>query len=240
MAVLEKIPLENLTVVEEVVPIARRLKYPVYLVGGTVRDLYLGVESWDMDFVFEGSGLKCATKYADLKEAIVKEHPVFLTASVRVQDKRIDFASAREEKYRKPGDYPKVKASTLAQDLKRRDFTINAMALSLNEENYGELIDPLKGLEDLKAKKVRVLHDKSFLDDPSRIFRAARFSCRFGFEVEEKTLNLVKSAIEGGALETITRYRIQQELDKIYLEPDPKQCLNDLREWGGSAIMEFL
>ena len=131
----------------------------------------------------------------------------------------VDFATARKETYARGGAFPAVKPSGIKDDLFRRDFTINAMAIAINPETWGKLIDPFEGQADLSSRRIRVLHEKSFLDDPTRILRAARFKARLGFSMEAKTLKLLKSAIKIKVLDTIKPQRYLKDFNKILKEP---------------------
>jgi tRNA nucleotidyltransferase (CCA-adding enzyme) len=156
----------------------------------------------------------------------------FKTATVRLPDASlVDFATARKETYVRGGAFPAVKPSVIKDDLQRRDFTINAMAISIDPESWGKLIDPFKGKVDLSSKRIRVLHDKSFLDDPTRILRAARFKARLGFKIEAKTLKLIKAAIKIKVLDTIKPQRYLKDFNKILKEPKSLDAIKCLKSW---------
>ena len=181
----------------------------LYFVGGVVRDEVLGAQSFDTDFCYEGNAIEFAK---DLK--IIKTNPDFGTVRVLYEDKEIDIASTREETYPRPGHLPKVKniGCSLLKDLKRRDFTINAMA---KNTVTGELYDPYKGLEDIKNKQLRVLHEKSFVDDPTRIIRGLKFSVRFGFELESNTKKLQDEYLSNINYD-MSYHRIKKELMETF------------------------
>jgi len=204
-----------------------------YLVGGPVRDLVLKHPHIDLDFTVEGNAIRLADSFAQAhRGAHVVRHPAFKTAAVRLADGiLVDFATARSETYTRGGAFPKVKPSGIKDDLFRRDFTINAMAVSLDPMTWGKIVDPYDGLADLKLRRIRVLHDKSFVDDPTRILRAARFKARLGFRMEAKTLKLLKSAIAMKVLDTIKPQRYRKDFNKILKEPKSLDAVKCLRSW---------
>jgi len=204
-----------------------------YLVGGPVRDLILKHPNVDLDIAIEGNAMRLADSFADLYPgAQVTRYPAFKTATVHLPDGVIvDFATARSETYVRGGAFPAVKPSDIKHDLIRRDFTINAMAIAINPENWGKVIDPFKGRADLRLKRIRVLHDKSFLDDPTRILRAARFMARLNFRMEAKTLRLLKSAIKIKVLETIKPQRYLKDFNKVLKEPKSLVAIKYLKLW---------
>jgi tRNA nucleotidyltransferase (CCA-adding enzyme) len=199
---------------------------PAYLVGGAVRDLLLGEPHPDLDVVIEGDVAPVATALG----GEVTEHERFQTAKVRLGELTVDLARARAETYPEPGALPEVTPASLEDDLSRRDFTINAMALPLSSE--AQLIDPHGGADDLAAGRLRVLHGDSFKDDPTRALRAARYAARFGFELEPKTATLLR----GADLRTVSNDRVDAELRHLAAERDPVRALVLLREWGVLAM----
>lgn len=217
--------------------IAQQNSCTVFLVGGLIRDILLGVRNLDLDILVEGDTPR-------LVKALVKEaggsyvlHKRFGTAvvtlpwpvrfkSTRLASVKIDFATARKEIYKSPAALPEVAFSTVREDLFRRDFTINAMAASLMHKNFGQLIDFFNGQADLAGKKIRVLHDKSFLDDPTRIFRAVRFEQRFNFKIEPHTERLIKEALKNKMIEKTSKARLKDELILILKEKDPGKALS--------------
>ena len=192
-----------------------------HLVGGAVRDLLLGRERVDIDVVVEGDALALARSVDP--EATVHER--FGTATARLDGLTVDLASARSESYARPGALPDVRPGTLAQDLARRDFTINAMAVPLSG---GELADPHGGLTDLSAGLLRVLHDRSFTDDPTRGLRAARYAARLGLELEEQTEGLLR----GADLGTVSQQRVEAELRRIAEADRPQRAVELAAGWG--------
>ncbi len=196
----------------EIGEIAGSLGYKAYIVGGVVRDILLGKEVWDLDFVIEGDAIEVARKLAQRHGVDIHPFPEFGTAHLKITAVKIEFATARRETYARPGAYPRVEKASLKEDLIRRDFTINAMAISVNSEDSGTLIDYFGGVRDLKDKIVRVLHPISFIEDPVRILRALRFSGRLGFKLSRSTERLLKQAVNLGLLEEAPTGRIMNEI----------------------------
>jgi tRNA nucleotidyltransferase (CCA-adding enzyme) len=195
---------------------------PVYLVGGAVRDLLLGSERTDLDLVVEGDAAALGQRLG----GEIRAHERFATAKVNLEGLELDLATARSETYARPGALPEVGPATLAEDLARRDFTVNAMAVPLLGEP--ELIDPHGGAGDLEAGLLRVLHDRSFIDDPTRALRAARYAARYEFELEPTTAELLRAADLG----TVSGDRIEAELRKLAEEPRARQGFELLEAWG--------
>jgi tRNA nucleotidyltransferase (CCA-adding enzyme) len=190
----------------------------VHLVGGALRDLLLGREPRELDVVVEGDVKPVARRLG----ADVTVHERFGTATVQAGDCRFDLAAARAERYARPGALPDVRPATIDEDLLRRDVTVNALALDLSS---GELRALDHAREDLDAGRLRVLHDASFVDDPTRLWRIARYRARLGFELEEHTAALAAAAVAGGALRTVSGTRIGNELRLALTEPDPLAAL---------------
>jgi len=222
-----------LNLVRSIGQLAQEQGMAAYLVGGPVRDLMLGSPNIDLDITFEGNGIRLAEKFAALyRGAKVTRYLAFKTATVNLPDGiPVDFATARKETYAKSGSYPAVKPSNIQDDLFRRDFTVNAMAIAINPDTWGQVIDPFGGQVDLKSQKLRVLHEKSFLDDATRILRLARFKARLGFKVEAKTLKLLKSAVKIKVLDTIKPQRYLKDFNKILKEPNTKEAVKCLKSW---------
>lgn len=201
-----------------------------YLVGGPVRDLLLGRQSIDIDLTLEDDASTLATALARQLEGRVRSFPQFLTYKVTAENfPEIDIATARKERYRKPGSLPAVSAGKLKDDLLRRDFSINAIALDLLD---GKMHDPTNGAKDIELRQVRVLHDGSFVDDPTRIFRAVRLAARLGFSLEPHTAELMHEAIDTNALGTVSRERIWRELFLVMDEDLAPQILSEISERG--------
>jgi tRNA nucleotidyltransferase/poly(A) polymerase len=206
-----------------------------YLVGGPVRDLLLGRLAIDIDLTLEEGGSTFARSLAKAVEGRVRSFPQFLTYKVLAHGlPEFDIATARKERYRKPGALPTVTAGKLRDDLVRRDFSINAIALDLADET---LHDPTGGVADLHSRVVRVLHDGSFADDPTRIFRAVRLACRLGFSLDENTTRLMHEAIDDGALSTVSRERLWRELFLAIDEPKAPAILMELRRSGALDLL---
>ncbi|MGH9419455.1 MAG: CCA tRNA nucleotidyltransferase [Thermoanaerobaculia bacterium] len=208
---LEDLPNPQKRALELVKEVAAEKELRPFLVGGPVRDLILGRHDFiDIDLTLEEGGSTLARALAKRVDGRLRSFPQFLTYKITAEGlPEIDVATARKERYRTPGALPTVTAGRLKDDLLRRDFSINAMALDLMT---GELHDPASGARDLASLLIRVLHDESFIDDPTRIFRAVRLATRLGFSLELKTARLLESAIASGALSTIPRERIWREL----------------------------
>lgn len=210
--------------------VAGHLNQQLYLVGGVVRDLLLERKNLDLDLVAEGDAIKLAEELAKLKKGKVIAHSRFNTAKIRWDKWSVDVAAARNESYDKPGALPKVQSSDIQSDLVRRDFTINAMAVALDPFDYGEIIDPHGGQDDLAKKLVRVLHDSSFIDDATRIWRAVRYEQRLDFSIEPHTLELLKRDIS--YLDSIGGNRMRHELELCLEEERPEKALSRANELG--------
>jgi tRNA nucleotidyltransferase (CCA-adding enzyme) len=214
----------------------------VYLVGGTVRDILLGEPNFDVDIAVEGDAIGLARSVADALGGRVRAHSKFGTAVVVYGDaQRIDVVTARTEFYDAPAALPSVEHATIREDLFRRDFTINAMAVSLKGEDFGRLVDPFHGRRDLEAKTIRVLHNLSFIDDPTRIFRAIRYESRYGFRLDEHSQRLARGTIEMGLVGDLSSARLRDELIALLEEGDAGASILRLAELGaGSAIHPHL
>jgi len=199
---------EQLALLQEAGKLAQDMGVELYLVGGPVRDLLLQRPQLDLDLVAVGDGLGFARAWAEMLGAPISVHQTFLTGTVTLPEgRRIDVATARRETYQHPGALPTVQPASIEEDLTRRDFTINALAVALNPDRWGEMHDPRGGQRDLRAGLVRVLHDESFVDDPTRLIRAVGFEVRLGFSLEEHTHQLLQAAIDESALDLISAQR---------------------------------
>ncbi|MFH1837663.1 MAG: hypothetical protein ABH862_06095 [Candidatus Omnitrophota bacterium] len=216
---------------------ADALKMKAFLVGGFVRDLELKRTNLDLDIAVEGDGICLAERLKKKIGGRIATYERFGTATLFEKEVRIDIATARKEIYKEPAALPQVSFSTLKEDLKRRDFTINAMALSINKKTFGCFIDLFEGLEDIKEQKIRVLHDKSFRDDPTRIFRAIRFEQRLGFRIEEHTEKLIREAAILKMVEKTEKRRIREEFVLIFKEVSKEKALLRIEELYGSVFM---
>ena len=218
--------------IHKIADISGGLGYPIYLVGGSVRDLMLGRPVSDIDFTLEGDSKKLAKALSGKFGGKVVVHSKFGTARWTLDESSfeklgmsgnsdfpdfIDFVSTRSETYEKPGVLPTVTSSTIEDDLNRRDFTINAMAIRLDGGHFGELLDPLNGRDDLEKNIIRVLHSRSFMDDPTRIFRAIRYEGRYSFKIDSSTEGLVNSE-SLHVFSKLSGERIRHELDLIFAE----------------------
>jgi tRNA nucleotidyltransferase (CCA-adding enzyme) len=226
----EQLPVDLIDFIKKAGDIAEKQQQRLYLVGGVVRDLLLERSNYDLDMVVEGDAIKLAQEMAQVNRANVTTHPRFGTAKLQWKRGSADLATARAETYARPGALPTVRPGTIVDDLARRDFTVNAMAIRLNPRHYGELIDPYGGRQDIKKRLVRVLHDKSFTDDATRIWRALRYEQRLGFRIEPKTLKLIERDID--MLGTISGDRIRHELELVLKEELPEKALQRAGELG--------
>jgi tRNA nucleotidyltransferase (CCA-adding enzyme) len=223
-------PLVRLYALPSARPLVARLSDgPVpYLVGGAVRDLLLGGAPIDLDLAVEGD----AASFAASLGGDLRVHDRFGTSTVTLDGFTYDIARTRRETYAHPGALPEVEPAPLAEDLNRRDFSVNAIALALAGDTAGELTSAPGALDDLDARRLRVLHDRSFIDDPTRLLRLVRYASRLGFEIEPHTRALAEDAISSGALGTVSGPRVGSELRLLAREPDPIWALLELRDIG--------
>ena len=213
--------------------ISRKAGCRAYLVGGIVRDIAVGYPNTDLDIMIEGDAEKVARELARRIAGRFKKPTEFGTCKVETEHLgTIDFAVARTETYGRPGALPEVSASDIARDLWRRDFTINALAISLDPESYGDLVDPCGGIADLRRGRLRVMHDASFGDDPTRILRGVRFAVRYGYMFEARTLGLLRACVARGCLKTVSGKRVARELLLICGEPKAREGLLMLQALG--------
>jgi tRNA nucleotidyltransferase (CCA-adding enzyme) len=204
----------------------------VWVVGGAVRDLLLGGAPVDLDLVVEGDAVEVARRLCAALGGSLTAHDRFGTASVAAGGHVYDLATARAEAYARPGALPDVRPGTLEEDLLRRDFAVNAIAVGLD----GRVAAAPHALSDLHARVLRVLHDASFLDDPTRLLRLVRYATRLGFAVEASTDRLAREALAGGALATVTPTRVGSELRLLLREPSALAALAWVASWEGSAL----
>ncbi len=250
----ERLPQEVILLLRKIGELAAQKGMHVYVVGGFVRDLLLGTPTLDIDVVVEGNGAAFAKELAELWGAGLTIHERFLTATLHWEHqlkslfahlyahtpahlhactlRRLDIATARKERYPQPAMLPEVEPATIFEDLWRRDFSINAMAICISPDKFGELVDPTGGHEDLRQGLIRVLHEKSFVDDPTRIFRAVRYEQRFGFKIERKTLQLICRARDESFLTKLSRDRVKHELWRILQERNPVKPIRRLKQLG--------
>jgi tRNA nucleotidyltransferase (CCA-adding enzyme) len=211
--------------------VADNMGVNVYLVGGSVRDLLLGEANLDIDLVIEGDGILFAKELSARLKARSRFHHRFGTAKIIHDGLELDVATARTEYYESPAALPKVETSSIKKDLYRRDFTINTLAIRLNQKDFGLLIDFFGGQRDLKEKTVRVLHNLSYVEDPTRAFRAVRFAVRFGFKLSKHTENLIKSAIKMNLFERLSGSRLYEELLIAFKETNAVETLKKLSDY---------
>ena len=233
---LEDLPNAQKRALDLVKEVAAEKGLRPFLVGGPVRDLMLGRHDViDIDLTLEEGGSTLARALAKAVGGRLRSFPQFLTYKVTAEGQpEIDIATARKERYRSPGALPTVTAGHLKDDLLRRDFSINAMAVDLMT---GELHDPAGGARDLAAMSIRVLHDQSLVDDPTRIFRAVRLATRLGFSLEAGTARLLENAVASGALTTIARERVWRELFLAFDEDNTPHAVAAL---SAAGVLEVL
>lgn len=223
---LSRLPRKASLLLRDLGRMADEREVGLYLVGGVVRDLLLKRSNWDLDLTVEGDGIAFARLVASRYGAGVALFERFATARLTMSDHtKVDIASTRRESYADPAALPEVRPARLEEDLFRRDFTMNAMAIELNDAQWGRLHDPYGGRKDLKTKVIRVLHAKSFVDDPTRIFRAIRFAERFGFRLEAATHRLLKQAAETDIVAQLSGPRLANEIFMLMRERHPERAL---------------
>ena len=231
--VMEQLPREAIQVLRDFGNLAERLHFKAYAVGGFVRDLLLRHPNLDIDIVVEGDGIEFARAFAEEHQVRVRAHKKFNTAVlVFPNDQRVDIATARYEYYQYPAALPIVEFGSLKMDLYRRDFTINTLAIALNPNSFGYLIDFFGGQRDLKEKVIRVLHNLSFVEDPTRILRAIRFEQRFGFRIGKQAAALARNAVRMGLIQKLGGRRIFHEIQLILMEDDPSPALKRMAQFG--------
>ncbi len=208
------------------------LGYSVFGVGGFVRDLLMRVENYDIDIVVEGDAIRLAEEFEKRFHCRIRTHKKFGTALILFSDGlKVDVATARLEIYDSPAALPTVERGSIKADLYRRDFTINTLAIRLNPRAFGELIDFFGGVKDIKEKVIRVLHNLSFVEDPTRVFRAIRFEQRLRFQIGKHTQNLMKNAVKAGFFGRLSGGRILSELILIWQEQDPIPAMKRMRDF---------
>lgn len=224
------LPAELVNFLREAGEAANSLGKHLYLVGGVVRDLLLGQPNLDLDLMIEGDAIELAKLLAGSKQYKLTMHSRFGTAKLQWDKWSVDIASARMENYTRPGALPTVRPGFLSSDLIRRDFTINTMAVYLNSGHFGELIDLYEGRKDLENKLISVLHERSFVDDATRIWRSVRYEQRLNFQLEPGTLHLLWRDLS--MLDTISGDRIRNELLLVLKEKFPEKVLRRAAELG--------
>jgi len=233
-----RLPHHLVTLLEEAGQLADRSGVSLFVVGGCVRDLLLGINNLDLDLVVEGDGIAFARKLGELLRARVKTHKRFGTAIVLLPDGfKLDVATARTEYYEYPTALPTVEQGSIKKDLYRRDFTINALAVRLNGEGFGDVLDFCGGQRDLNDKVLRVLHGLSFVEDPTRVFRAIRFETRFGFHLGKDTAGLIAGAVKINLFHRLSGHRLLEELKLLLSEREPKHAVKRLADL---ALLQFI
>ncbi|MBH0203515.1 MAG: CBS domain-containing protein [Nitrospira sp.] len=226
-----RLPHHLVTLLEDVGHVADRCEVRIFVVGGCVRDLLLGIKNLDLDLVVEGDGIAFARTLGDRLHAKVKIHERFGTAILLLPDGfKLDVATARTEYYEYPTALPTVEQGSIKKDLYRRDFTINALAVRLNGKGFGDVLDFYGGQRDLNDKVIRVLHGLSFVEDPTRVFRAIRFETRFGFHLGKDTAALIAGAVKMNLFQRLSGHRLLEELKLLLGEREPKQAIKRLAE----------
>jgi tRNA nucleotidyltransferase (CCA-adding enzyme) len=229
----DRLPARILSTLRLAGQVAEELNCAVYCVGGFVRDLFLRLPNFDVDLVVEGDGIVLAQQLAERLGGKAKIHERFKTAVITLPDGlKVDVATARTEFYEFPAALPRVERASIKEDLYRRDFTINTLALALNPGNFAELIDYFGGRKDLEKGIIKILYNLSFVEDPTRILRAIRFEQRYKFTIEEDTLKFARDAIARRLLDKLSYARIIHELILILEEKDPVPSLDRMKEIG--------
>lgn len=227
----ERLPQPLVQLLRRAGELAERRDCTAYVVGGVVRDLLLGIDNLDLDLVVEGDGIAFARALVKEAGGRVKAHERFGTAVVVLPDGfKLDVATARTEFYEYPTALPTVEQSSIKKDLYRRDFTINTLAVRINPKSFGQLIDFYGGQRDLKERTIRVLHSLSFVEDPTRVFRAIRFELRFGFHLSKETLGLVRGAVKMELFHRLSGHRLLDELRLLFSERAPAGAVRRMAE----------
>lgn len=235
---VERLPRHLLQLLRDVGRYAESMGYHAYAVGGFVRDIFLRVENLDVDIVIEGDGIRFARAFAAEHGKRVKVYKKFGTAVIDLNNnEKLDVASARLEYYEKPAALPKVEWSSIKLDLYRRDFTINTLAIRLNPRVFGDFIDFFGARRDIKERTIRVLHNLSFVEDPSRIFRAIRFEQRFDFHLSKLSRSLIENAVKMDFLKSLSGKRIFTELTLLLSE---EKALAMVRRMHDLGILKYI
>ncbi len=239
--VMRSLPVQTLPLVEGLVAAARSHDRILYLVGGPVRDLLLGRPIRDVDLIFEICArwdIEASIRKVTPADVRIVRHPRFGTLSIEAGQATVDLAVVRRESYPRPGALPRVEVGTLEEDLRRRDFSVNAIALPLGDargDEKAELIDPEEGLRDLEERRLRILHARSFHDDPTRALRAARLGPRLGFTLTRGSRASLRDAIRDGVFGAVSGDRLRREIEKLFADAvlglDPAVALRRLAEW---------
>ena len=230
-ALLQRLPDRVVELLREIGQLGDERGCQVYVVGGVVRDLLLGHITLDLDLTVEGDGIAFARLVADRYGAGLAVFERFATARLTFPDGlKMDIATTRRESYAQPAVLPTVQPASIEEDLYRRDFTINAIAMQLNPGQFGHLLDAYGGQRDLRARTIRVLHVGSFQDDPTRIFRAIRFEQRYGFRLEHTTSRLLAQAASTNLIQQLSGPRLQNEIQLLFAEHNPVRAIARLAQ----------
>jgi len=225
------LPVRQRHLLKQISRLADERDLSVYIVGGVVRDLLLKRGNWDLDLTVDGDGIAFARLVADRYGAGLAVFERFATARLTFPNGlKMDIATTRRESYAQPALLPTVQPASIEEDLSRRDFTINAIAVQLNLRQFGLVLDPYGGQSDLLARTIRVLHAGSFQDDPTRIFRAIRFEQRFGFHLERTTARLLAQAVSTNLIQRLSGPRLQNEILLLFAERDPVRAIARLEQ----------
>ena len=230
------LPKELLGLLRSAGELAAKSEQNLYLVGGTVRDLLLNQANLDIDLVLEGDAPSLARQLARLSNSKVVTHPHFGTATITENTISIDIVTARSETYARPGALPRVKPGTIRDDLYRRDFSVNAMAVKLHTAQFGELVDPFNGKNDLDNKLIKILHKDSFKDDPTRIWRAIRYEQRLNFKLDSETEHILRRDL--AFMDSVSGDRLRHELERILEEPAPEKAIRRAGELGALQMLQ--
>ena len=243
--VLRALPPATVPLVESLIATAESHRVSLHLVGGPVRDLLLARPIRDVDVVVEPRGRFGAAELAKAaapRDAVVQVYDRFGTVRLSTPEASVDVATARREHYRHAAALPKVEPGSLEEDLLRRDFSVNALALPLRSRGRSELLDPLGGQSDIERRVLRVLHARSFHDDPTRALRAGRLAPRLGFHLARGSRSLLREALRDGAFETVSGDRVRREFGKLFDDAardlDPAQALRQLLQWGVLSALD--
>lgn len=229
----KRLPGHLLKAIKTIGALAKENQMSAFLVGGFVRDLILRLPNLDLDVVVEGNAMELAKKAVSVLGGRVKYHEEFKTAVLVLPDNtKIDMATARTEYYEYPAALPVIESSSIKLDLYRRDFTINTLVLNLSPDRFGEMVDFFGAYQDIKDRHIRVLHNLSFIEDPTRIMRAVRFEVRFSFNMGRHTKKLLTGAVDSGFLSRVAGRRIFHELRLSFDEAEPNNILKELRDLG--------
>ncbi len=230
--IYSRVPEDKILLLKKIGSLAEKTGYKVFVVGGFVRDLILGHSVLDIDLTVEGRADAFARELLKEMPGKMVAHERFKTASIFSKGSpRIDISTAREEKYPAPAELPEVAPCCIYSDLYRRDFTINALAVSLNPPVFGNLTDCFNGMDDIRSGIIRVLHPKSFEDDPTRVFRAVRFAQRLDFRIEKQTQELMSEAVESRLCDSLSGRRLRNEIHLLFSEPDPLSVVLNMKRY---------